>query len=781
MSPASHRGLVIALLLVAAAWLATLAADRAPAARPLDAAPTQFSGERARTLLQGLLDNDRPHPLGSTANAELRERIVGALRGLGLSPVLQSGVMVCADAGECGMPINILARIPGANAGGDRAVLLAAHYDSVGAGPGASDNGADVAALLEIAAILQRLPRPHQSIILLIDDGEELGLLGAHAFVEHHPWAAAVTAAVNLDTRGSSGPSLMFETGSANRWLMRLYSHAIARPLTNSVFYAVYKLLPNDTDFTVFKAAGFQGFNFAFIGDVAHYHTSLDDWRHTDVRSMQQQGDNALATVLALANATDETPPPGEAVYFDLFGRLLVHLAQAWILPSALIVLLLALAAGARLLHLRRLGASGLLWGIAGLGGALLLGGTAAAGLLALLRALGTLTAGGEATEVAHPWALELTFAALAFFVTALIGSRLQRRAGFWGLYCSGTLLCALLALLLARALPGASYLALLPALAGVLALIPAMGSAAGSRARAAWISSAEIAAVTVCVLSFVLVLPLALLLYSALGGEGLPLLALLLIYSSFSLAALITLAAARVQRALMLIAALCTAAGLISATLLPAYSPESPQRLNLSYEFDADTQRAQWLAYPARGALPAPLRAAAPFAPRAATVFAWNRPMWAAAAAFWPLPGPQLQLRSVEPAGGQARYHIHIDSARSASVLDLAFPPEAHVHSVQLESAAGPALSATPQRMAGGWSELRLVGVGAQGQDLSFDAAASGFELKLLDESPGLPPPGADLQRSRGTLAVPSQDGDVTIAIRGYRLQASAASSQRL
>jgi hypothetical protein len=770
----------MALLLVAAAWLATLAADRAPAARPLNAAPTQFSGERARALLHDLLDDDRPHPLGSTANAELRERIVGALRGLGLSPVLQSGVMVCAESGECGMPINILARIPGTDTRADQAVVLAAHYDSVEAGPGASDNGADVAALLEIAAILQRLPRPRHSIILLIDDGEELGLLGAHAFVEHHPWAATVGAAVNLDARGTSGPSLMFETGSANRWLMRLYAHAIARPLTNSVFYAVYKLLPNDTDFTVFKAAGFQGFNFAFIGDVAHYHTPLDDWRHTDARSMQQQGDNALATVLALANASDETPPAGEAVYFDLFGRLLVHLAQAWILPAALIVLLLALAAGARLLHLRRLGASGLLWGIAGLAGALLLGGTAAAAMLALLRALGTLAAGGEATEVAHPWALELAFAALAFFVTALIGSRLQRRAGFWGLYCSGTLLCALLALLLVRALPGASYLALLPALAGVLALIPAMG-AAGSRVRAAWISSAELAAVTVCVVSFVLVLPLALLLYSALGGEGLPLLTLLLIYSSFTLAALITLAAARVQRAMILIAALAVAAGLISATLLPAYSPESPRRLNLSYEFDADTQRAEWLAYPARGALPAPLRGAAPFAPRAATVFAWNRPMWAAAAASWPLPAPQLQLRSVEPAGAHARYRFHIGSARAAPVLDLTFPPEAQVHALQLESAGGAALSAAPQRMAGGWSRLRLVGVGVEGQDLSFDAVASAFELKLLDESPGLPPPGADLQRSRAPLAVPSQDGDVTIAIRGYRLQASAASSERL
>jgi hypothetical protein len=780
MSPATHRGLALGLLLVAALWLATLAADRAPAARPLDAAPTQFSGERARALLQGLVGDARPHPLGSRANAELRERLLGALRALGLTPTLQSGVMVCTVYGVCGMPINIVARIQGADGASERAVLLAAHYDSVAAGPGASDNGVGVAAVLEIARILQRLPRPRQSIIVLLEDGEEVDLLGAHAFVEHHPWAATVTAAVNLDARGTSGPSLMFETGSANRWLMRLYAEAIARPLTNSVYYAVYKLLPNDTDFTVFKAAGWQGFNFAFIGDVAHYHTPLDDWPHTDAGSIQNQGDNALATVLALANAGDKAPPSGEAVYFDLFGRLLVRLPQAWAWPAALIVLLLVIAAGVRLLHLRLLSARALLWGIAGLGAALLLGGAGAAAILAVLRAMGTLSAGGAATEVAHPWALELGFAALAFFVTALIGARLQRQAGFWGLWGAGALLCALLGLVLARWLPGASYLALLPALAGLIALIPAMRPASGARARAAWLTRAELAGVSVCVVSFVLVLPIVLPLYSALGGEGLPLLTVLLIYSSFSLAGLLALAGSHWQRRLILAAALCTGAGLIGAALLPRYSPESPQRLNLSYEFDADAQRARWLAYPASAELPARLRRAAPFVPDAQPVFPWNAPLWAADAPSLPLPAPQLSILKVAVAAARAHYRIHIGSARTAAVLDLAFPPEARVQSVQLESDAAPGLPATPRRMAGGWSQLRLFSVPPEGQDLSFDAAASAFELKLLDESPGLPPQGADLQRLRLPLAVPSQDGDVSIAMRGYRLQPSAASSER-
>jgi len=94
--------------------------------------------------------------------------------------------------------------------------------------------------------------------------------------------AAQVKAAVNLEARGTSGPSLMFETGSANAWLMHLYESVVARPFTNSMYYVVYKLLPNDTDFTVFKKAGYQGFNFGFIGNVGagglYILTTAMDW-----------------------------------------------------------------------------------------------------------------------------------------------------------------------------------------------------------------------------------------------------------------------------------------------------------------------------------------------------------------------------------------------------------------------------------------------------------------------------------------------------------------------
>ena len=770
MSAARHRALVLALLLVAAVWVATLAVDRPSASKPALAAPGEFSGARAKLLLQRLVGDNVPHPLGSPANERMRERIVTLLLGLGLKPELQSGIMVCSRYGVCGVPTNILARIQGTDVGNERAVLLVAHYDSVAAGPGASDNAAGVATVLEIGRILQLLPPPRQSIILLLDDGEEPGLLGAQAFVQHHRWAASVTAAVNLDARGTSGPSLMFETGSANRWLMRLYSGAVSRPLTNSLYYAIYQRLPNDTDFSVFKAAGFQGFNFAFIGDVAHYHTPLDDAVHADADSLQQQGDNALATLLALANAGPGPPPSGEAVYFDLFGALLVRIPQTWVVPAALISVLLLLIAGARLLLLRLLSWRALLWGSLGLVAAVAIGATAAAALMALLRSLGAVSAGGAGAAVAHPWALEVGFAGLAFFITTLIGARLQRRAGFWGLWYSGALLYALLAAALARWLPGASYVALLPAIVALLALLPAMWPAIARREPSAWLSSAELAALALCVVTFVLVLPIALPLYSVLGGEGL--LTLLLIYSGCSLAALVAIADHGLQHRLIAGAALCSLIGLIAAALLPRYTAESPQRLNLRYQLDADTPQAQWVADAPSGELPAPLRRAAAFVRSAPPLLAWSGPTWATPAPQLPFPAPVLNLLSAQRGDARVHYRVHIGSVRAAPVIALTFPPEAQVRSVHLETDSLPALAVTPRHLNNGWSQLRLLGLPPQGQDLSFDAGESAFDLKLFDESFGLPAQGMALQRSRPRVAVPSQDGDATIVMRSYRLQ---------
>ncbi len=103
-------------------------------------------------------------------------------------------------------------------------------------------------------------------VIFLLTDGEELGLLGAAAFVNEHPWAKDVGVALNFEARGTGGPVRMFETSEQNGWLIRRFAQAAPYPRTDSISYEIYRSLPNDTDLTVFKRHGYAGLNFAFIG-----------------------------------------------------------------------------------------------------------------------------------------------------------------------------------------------------------------------------------------------------------------------------------------------------------------------------------------------------------------------------------------------------------------------------------------------------------------------------------------------------------------------------------
>jgi len=334
-----NRILAVAAILAMVLGL-TLYQARGPAPRPSSAPSGEFSAERAQVVLRDLAGDGRPHPVGTAAHGAVRDRILGRLRALGYQPALESGY-ACSKLGVCSAIENITALRPGVTDG--KVVLLAAHYDSVAAGPGASDDGASVAALLEVARILAAEPPRRNPVLFLIDDGEEAGLLGAEWFMARSPWARRVGPIVNLEARGSSGESFMFETTRGNRWLIDLMSRAVPRPRTSSLFYEVYKRLPNDTDFTVFKRYGMSGLNFAYIGDVSHYHTPLDDIGHASPRSLQHHGDNALAMARAFAEADLDRAPAGDLVWFDLFSLGIVRWPEQWSIPLAAASVLLLL------------------------------------------------------------------------------------------------------------------------------------------------------------------------------------------------------------------------------------------------------------------------------------------------------------------------------------------------------------------------------------------------------------------------------------------------------
>ena len=312
--------LVIGLLVM----LGVLRSFSTPSPVDAGAPDVVFSADRAEAILRDVLQDNKPHVAGSQENALVRDRVVGHLEAAGYETEIQSRFHCNPVFGTCSPVENILAVKRGSE--GKYAVLLTAHYDSVWAGPGAADDGAGVAAILEIARMAADFPPFRNDVIFLISDSEENGLIGAHAFAEHHPLFERVKAVINLEARGVSGPSSMFETGEGNRSVIRMLSKNVDRPVANSLTYEVYKRMPNDTDYTVYKREGIMGVNFAFVEGVALYHSVLDDPDHLDLGSLQHHGDNAWGMLKAFGErGLDTIIHREDAGYIDLFGTRLSH------------------------------------------------------------------------------------------------------------------------------------------------------------------------------------------------------------------------------------------------------------------------------------------------------------------------------------------------------------------------------------------------------------------------------------------------------------------------
>jgi len=144
--------------------------------------------------------------------------------------------------------------------------------------------------------------------VFLLTDGEETGLLGAQAFVDHQAdYPFKVGRIINLEARGVRGPALMFETGHPNAGVVGDWAKSGARPFSNSMMTAVYELLPNSTDLTVHLNAGFNGVNVAISDGLDFYHTNHDDLAHLDRASVQHMGDQALGATRAFLPATGPT------------------------------------------------------------------------------------------------------------------------------------------------------------------------------------------------------------------------------------------------------------------------------------------------------------------------------------------------------------------------------------------------------------------------------------------------------------------------------------------
>lgn len=339
--------------LVLALLLAVLALQ-VPAPPPADAPATAFSAHRALADVNEIAR--APHPVGSAEHARVQAFLLRRMEMLGLQTSTQSGPISRGAARYLrrmgGDPAaadftatNLVGLLPGRNPDLP-AVALMAHYDTVPMSAGAADDSAGVAAVLEAVRAIRARGPADRTLVVLLTDAEEIGLEGARVFWGGHPLRDRIGAVVNLEARGGGGRAMMFETGRGNAQTIDLFARVAGRVdggvTSNSLAVFVYELMPNGTDFTVPRDRGVQGLNLAFIGRPEQYHAPASTPEALDAGSVQHIGSQALEAADALLRSPVLPARAGDAVYADLFGRMVVSHPPAlgWALFGAAAILL---------------------------------------------------------------------------------------------------------------------------------------------------------------------------------------------------------------------------------------------------------------------------------------------------------------------------------------------------------------------------------------------------------------------------------------------------------
>jgi hypothetical protein len=452
---------VVALLIIGlGVWLGFATAGLPDVVRN-SAQLVGVSADRAMADLR--IISAEPHPVGTAAHDAVRDYLVARLQALGCTDVhVQYATGFNTLDGPIGGSVaNVIARRPGRVPG--QAILLTAHYDAVPRSPGAGDDGAGVAAILETLRALQDSPPIDHDVIVLFSDAEESGLLGAEAFADLDPMARRVGVVLNFDGRGDAGPVYMFQTSAGNAPLIDALDAGVPDARTNSLTGEVYRHLPSDTDFSIWLHSRWPvaGLNFADVGGYTHYHTPSDDIASLDPRVVQQMADYSYGMVRSLNGHDLISLRQSDAIYFNAPWLGVLRYPAAWAVPLALLA---AVLTAFLLVALRsRLTAMGVVRGTTLV-------------VLSLALPAGVVFGGWRVVSAAHQEYLEilqrdpynsLWYLLAAAGITVAIVVELQRRFNKYStvleLLVPALVVWVGLTIATAVALPGASYLFVIP------------------------------------------------------------------------------------------------------------------------------------------------------------------------------------------------------------------------------------------------------------------------------------------------------------------------------
>ncbi|MFL5238154.1 MAG: M20/M25/M40 family metallo-hydrolase [Rhizomicrobium sp.] len=724
--------------------------------------PTEFSSDRAGAVLARIAGPQRPHPVGVPENAAVRARILKEIAALKV-PAKTYKAFTCNTwrgflSVDCATVTDIIAvAIPGQG----KTIVMMAHYDSVPGGPGVSDDLSGVATIIEaVRALKTSGATGKHPVVALFTEGEESGLLGAHAFLENPLLKARVGAVVNVEGRGTSGPSLLFQTSAGDSRLIDLYAANVPTYATSSLYAEIYKFLPNDTDLTLFLHAGFPAFNFAFADNVRYYHSPFDTLAHLSRATLQMHGDNVLGVVRGLMLTDFADLKRGNDVYISMLGRWLPRMPQAFALPLAILAFL-AIALAAWLARDPRIARRGML--LSAFMPLVLLVGCAVIGFA--LAFLAQMISAQPDPTYAYPLAMRI---ALGFGVCGamLFASRM---AGIHGAATSAWLWMSGLAVTTGIFLPGLSPYFLFPSLVAAVLLL------ATARIRNGWSSEPGQVA-----LFFSALVALLIWFALAIGGEGLMGLKLHPLFTipvAFGLMTLVPLLASRpfphrvwssaVVLCLVLALALAVVAG-----LLPSYSAASPQRVNLIY-FESGNRPARWIAETAWKAnatepLPKQLKDEVHFQYAPDAYSGWARAsghVAPAGAARYPL--PTASVTSDRQDGASRIVSLLLHGSPNTSAMSLRIPKQAKLTALRIRG--------ENLRLPAGWADdARIFCDGPDCRELAVTltlANRTAIAIPFAERRYGLPDFGKAIAAARPPTAMPSQSGNGAILANTIRL----------
>ncbi len=230
MDAHQRKRVIGAALLVVLGWLISpLLATRQPQPSVNGDLRLRFDARRALTLARQFVTAHPTRVLGSIESRQSTGFLREVLAPLGYELEYQHFDATIAGVRQVGR--NVLVLRPGSE---QEIIAVVAHYDTAAtAVQGASDNGAAVGVLLELATIFADVS-PRRGLLFIASDGEEWGMLGAADLARNYENRSRIAAVISLDGI-APGPAagLALETvgqmrGYTPAWLRSLAAAAAA-------------------------------------------------------------------------------------------------------------------------------------------------------------------------------------------------------------------------------------------------------------------------------------------------------------------------------------------------------------------------------------------------------------------------------------------------------------------------------------------------------------------------------------------------------------------------